>query len=379
MFGADDILACRLGDLVMARQKIELAAEEAAELSRRARATTVSVRDRRRAEIIVLSAQGVTQQRIAEQLGISRVAVNRWVGRFALHRLDGLNDRAGRGRKPWLAQAAVQQVVEQAVTPPAHLGRWSCRTMARAAGISPASVQRLWAVSDIKPHLSRTFKLSNDKHFEEKFWDVIGLYLNPPDKALVLCCDEKSQCQALERTQPGLPLGIGHIRTKTHDYVRHGTLTLFAALNYLEGKLITRLAARHRHQEWLAFLKLIDRQSPAGLDIHIIADNDATHKHPQVKKWLQRHPRFHMHFTPTSSSWMNLVERFFGELTLFIGEKSFASTRELADAIITFLTARNDNPRRYLWKAKGEDILRKIDAARRALAAQRNPISETSH
>ncbi len=194
----------------MARQRIELALEEAEELSRRTRATTVSVRDRRRAEIVLLSAQGLTQQRIAEQLGISRLAVNRWVGRFALCRVDGLNDRAGRGRKPWLPQAAVQQVVEQAVTPPPHLGRWSCRTMARAAGISPASVQRLWAASEIKPHLSRTFKLSNDKRFEEKFWDVIGLYLNPPDKALVLCCDEKSQCQALERTQPGLPLGIGH-------------------------------------------------------------------------------------------------------------------------------------------------------------------------
>src|SRR5437868_12677767 len=178
------------GILVMARPRIELAAEEGEELSRRARATTVSVRDRQRAEIILLSAQGLTQQHIAEQLGISRVAVNRWVGRFALHRLDGLNDRAGRGRKPWLAQEAVQQVVEQAVTPPPHLGRWSCRTMARAAGISPASVQRLWAASEIKPHLSRTFKLSNDKRFEEKFWDVIGLYLNPPDKALVLCCDE---------------------------------------------------------------------------------------------------------------------------------------------------------------------------------------------
>ena len=272
------------GDLVMARQTIELAAGEAEELSRRARATTVSVRDRRRAEIIVLSAQGLTQQRIAEQLGISRVAVNRWAGRFALHRLDGLTDRAGRGRKPWLPPAAVQQVVEQAVTPPAHLGRWSCRTMARTVGISAASVQRLWAANDIKPHLSRTFKLSNDKRFEEKFWDVIGLYLNPPEKALVLCCDEKSQCQALERTQPGLPLGIGHIRTKTHDYVRHGTLTLFAALNYLEGKLITRLAARHRHQEWLAFLKTIDEETPGDLAIHIIADNYATHKHPAVTR-----------------------------------------------------------------------------------------------
>jgi transposase len=374
----------------MARQKIELAAEEAEELRRRSCATTVSVRDRQRAQIILLSARGLTQQRIAEQLGISRLAVNRWVGRFALGRLEGLSDRPGRGRKPWLPAATVRQVLDQAVTPPSDLGRWSCRTMARAAGLSPASVQRLWAANEIKPHLSRTFKLSNDKRFEEKFWDVIGLYLDPPDKALVLCCDEKSQCQslplartgALERTQPGLPLGIGHIRTKTHDYVRHGTLTLFAALNYLEGKLISRLAVRHRHQEWLAFLRVIDQQTPADLAIHLIADNYATHKHPVVTQWLERHPRFHMHYTPTSSSWMNLVERFFRELTGFITEKSFASTRQLADAIIAFLAARNQTPRRYLWKAKGEDILRKINAARQALAdlpPNGNAISETPH
>src|SRR5882724_552130 len=375
-------LAGRFGGTVMARQRIELRLEEGAELNRRVRATTVSVRDRQRAEIILLSAQGLTQQRIAERMGISRLSVNRWVGRFALRRLAGLADVAGRGRKRWLPEAAVRQVVDQAVTPPPHLGRWSCRTMARAAGVSPASVQRLWAANEIKPHLSRTFKLSNDKRFEEKFWDVIGLYLNPPEKALVLCCDEKSQCQALERTQPGLPLGIGHIRTKTHDYVRHGTLTLFAALIYLEGKLIARLAARHRHQEWLAFLKTIDHQTPADLDIHVIADNYATHKHPAVTKWLDRHARFHMHYTPTSSSWMNLVERFFRDLTEFITEKSFASTRELADAIIAFLAARNDNPRRYVWRAKGEEILRKIDAARRALAASQakpNYISEITH
>src|SRR6059058_895183 len=271
----------------MARQKIELAAEEAEELSRRARATAVSVRDRRRAEIIVLSAQGLTQQHIAEQLGISRVAVNRWVGRFALHRLDGLTDRAGRGRKPWLPQTAVQQVVEQAVTPPAHLGRWSCRTMARAAGISPASVQRLWAASDIKPHLSRTFKLSNDTRFEEKFWDVIGLYLDPPDKALVLCCDEKSQCQALERTQSGLPLGMGHIKTRTHDYIRHGTLTLFAALNYLDGKILSQTAPRHTHRQWLGFLKHLDQEAPAELTLHLIIDNYGTHKAPKVKSWVK--------------------------------------------------------------------------------------------
>jgi len=250
----------------MARRRIELQPDEAEELRRRARASTVSVRDRRRAEIVLPERRGLTQQHIAERLGISRLQVNRWAGRFATDRLAGLRDAPGRGRKPWLAEGAAQQVLERAVRPPPDLGRWSCRTMARAVGISAASVQRLWAANDIKPHLSRTFKLSNDKRFEQKFWDVIGLYLDPPEKALVLCCDEKSQCQALERTQPGLPLGIGHIRTRTHDYVRHGTLTLFAALNYLDGKLITHLAARHRHQEWLAFLKLINQQSPPDLD-----------------------------------------------------------------------------------------------------------------
>jgi hypothetical protein len=273
----------------MARHRIELRPEEPGELRRWLRAGTVSVRDRRRSEIILLSAEGLTQQQIAERLGISRLQVNRWVGRFARARLAGLRDAPGRGCKPWLAEETAKQVLEQAVTPP-HLGggvaaRWPA---------PPASRRR--ACSDCgrpmtSSRTSRIFKLSNDKRFQEKFWDVIGLYLAPPDKALVMCCDEKSQCQALERTQPGLPLGIGHIRTKTHDYVRHGTLTLFAALNYLEGKLITRLGASHRHQEWLAFLKLIDRQSPADLDIHIIADNYATHKHPEVKKWLGRHPR----------------------------------------------------------------------------------------
>src|SRR6201988_263593 len=251
---------------IMARQHIELQSDEAEELRRGAGASTLSGRERRRSEIILLSAEGLTQQQIADRMGISRLQVNRWVGRVAANRLAGLCDAPGRGRKPWLAEGAAQQVLERAVTPPPHLGRWSCRTMARAVGVSAASVQRLGVANDIKPHLSRTFKLSNDKRFEEKFWDVIGLYLDPPEKALVLCCDEKSQCQALERTQPGLPLGIGHIRTKTHDYVRHGTLSLFAALNYLDGKLITRLAPRHRHQEWLAFLKTIDAETPGDLD-----------------------------------------------------------------------------------------------------------------
>ncbi len=240
--------------------------------------------------------------------------------------------------------------------------------MAKAAGVSKASVQRLWAANDTKPHLTRTFKLSNDPCFEERFWDVIGLYLDPPEKALVFCCDEKSRCQALERTQPGLPLGIGHIKTATHDYIRHGTLTLFAALNYLEGKLISQITEQHRHQEWLAFLKKIHRETPKDLDIHLIADNYATHKHPEVKAWLAKHPRFHMHFTPTSSSWLNLVERFFRDVTDRIAEGSFSSVKQLADTIITFLAERNEHPKRYVWKAKGEEILRKIHAAREILS-----------
>ena len=353
----------------MARSRIVLDAEESAELQRRIKATTVAVRDRQRAEIVVLSAAGVSQTQIALGVGLSRVTVNFWCQRFLAGRLAGLEDAAGRGRKSSLPAEAVRLVLDKAVTPPATLGRWSCRTMARAAGVSKATVQRLWAANDIKPHLTRSFKLSKDKQFESKFWDVIGLYLNPPEKALILCCDEKSQCQALERTQPGLPLGIGHIKTKTHDYIRHGTLTLFAALNYLEGKLITRIAKRHRHQEWLAFLRTIDRETPSGLDIHLIADNYATHKHAEVKRWLAKHPRFHMHFTPTSSSWLNLVERFFRDVTDFITARSFASIGELSDAIIGFLADRNKNAKRYVWRAKGEDILRKIEAARQALAA----------
>lgn len=354
----------------MAISRLTLEPEETQELNKRLRASTVSVRDRQRAQIILLAAEGRTQTAIGETVGVTRLTVSHWCRRFASQRLAGLTDAPGRGRKPVLPVAAVKKTLETVTQPPATLGRWSCRTMAQAAGISKASVQRLWAANDIKPHLTRTFKLSNDVHFEDKFWDVIGLYLNPPEKALVLCCDEKSQCQALERTQPGLPLGIGHIKTASHDYIRHGTLTLFAALNYLEGKLITTIAEQHRHQEWLAFLKKIHRETPKQLAIHLIADNYATHKHPEVKSWLTKHPRFHMHFTPTSSSWLNLVERFFRDLTDRISDGSFASVNELADTIIAFLAERNQNPKRYVWKASGEEILRKIQRARDALAQQ---------
>jgi transposase len=359
----------------MVRARLVLEPEERRELDRRVRASTVSVRDRRRAEIVLLAAEGRTQEAIGKAVGVTRVTVNHWCRRFAQARLDGLVDVPGRGRKPSLPVSAVRKTLETVTQPPATLGRWSCRSMAKAAGISSASVQRLWAANAIKPHLTRTFKLSKDVRFEEKFWDVIGLYLNPPDKALVLCCDEKSQCQALERTQPGLPLGIGHINTATHDYIRHGTLTLFAALNYLDGKLITTITPQHRHQEWLAFLKKIHRETPKDLAIHLIADNYATHKHPEVKAWLAKHPRFHMHFTPTSSSWLNLVERFFRDVSDRISCGSFASVKELADTIITFLADRNENPKRYVWKAKGEDILRKIQHARDAMLQAQTQIA----
>jgi transposase len=236
--------------------------------------------------------------------------------------------------------------------------------------VSVGTVHALWQANDIKPHLTRTFKLSNDPQFEAKFWDVIGLYLNPPDRVLVLCCDEKSQCQALERTQPSLPLGMGHIKTRTHDYIRHGTVTLFAALSYRDGKILSCTAERHTHKEWLAFLKVIARETPLGLEIHLIMDNYATHKHPTVKAWLARHPRFHLHFTPTSSSWLNLVERFFRDLTEdVVREGSFGSVRELVCAMETYLTERNLAPKRYVWKKKGEEILAKIARTRTARVA----------
>lgn len=255
--------------------------------------------------------------------------------------------------------------------------------MARHSGLSRSAVQRLWAANDLKPHRTRTFKLSNDPQFEAKFWDILGLYLNPPTRALVLCCDEKSQCQALERTQPGLPLGQGHIATRTHDYYRHGTVTLFAALNYLNGKILAERAPRHRHQEWLKFLQRIEREAPPGVDVHLILDNYATHKHPKVLRWLARRPRFHLHFTPTSASWLNLVERFFRDLSQdVVLPGSFASVDELTDAIWAYLAERNLKPQRYEWRADGKAILEKICRAREALVRQYNitkDISETLH
>lgn len=332
------------------------------------RASTTPQRLAFRSRIVLDLASGKTNKAVARDLGTSEQTVCHWRKRFGAEGVAGLQERRRSGRPESIAAEVKGEVLAQAVT---GKTRTSCRKMAKQSGISQATVQRLWAANDIKPHLTRTFKLSNDPHFEEKFWDVIGLYLDPPERALVLCCDEKSQCQALERTQPGLPLGVGHIRTSTHDYSRHGTTPLFAALNYLEGKIIGRTEARHTPVEWLLFLKQMDRETPQTLDMHIIADNYATHKHPVVKAWLAKHSRFHMHFTPTSASWMNLVERFFRDISEdCIRQGSFTSVRELADTILAYLAERNEKPKRYVWKADGQKILDKIARARATLRQQ---------
>lgn len=349
-------------------KRLEADEEVRRELRRRSRSTSIPHRDRQRAEIILLRLEGLRVAAVAARLGTTAKRVSKWSCSFERHGLDGLKDKAGRGRKPSLPPDKVGRVITEATRPPPGRGRWSVRSMGRHAGMSPSSVQRIWHKNDLKPHRLETFKLSNDPKFEEKFWDVIGLYLDPPDKALVLCCDEKSQCQALERSQPGLPLAPGHARTRTHDYRRHGTVTLFAALDYLEGTLITRTERRHTHLEWLRFLKQIERATPAGLTIHLIVDNYATHKHKKVRAWLDQRPRFKQHFTPTGSSWLNLVERFFADLTEdVIRPGSFASVQDLVRDIEAYLADRNASPKPYRWRADGAAILEKIKRARAAL------------
>ena len=350
----------------MSRPAITLSVtqDDRSELEQRVKARHgVGHQDVLRARILLLRAEGKKEDEVATALNTSKNTVGLWTRRYSSQGIEGLKDAPGRGRKPWLATEKVAQVVTRVTQPPAGRTRWSVRSMAKATGLSRHSVHTIWQRNDLKPHRVGTFKLSKDPLFEQKFWDVIGLYLNPPDKALVLCCDEKSQCQALERTQPGLPLGIGHIRTKTHAYKRHGTIGLFAALNYLQGKIISRTETQHRHEEWLAFLKQIDRETPKELDLHLIADNYGTHKHPNVKEWLAKHPRFHMHFTPTGSSWMNMVERFFAGLTGdVVREGSFTSVADLTRSIETYLAERNADPKPYRWKADGAAILEKSPA-----------------
>ena len=349
---------------------ITLTNEERATLMTWARSRTVPVRLAARAKIVLLAAEGQTNQQITAELGIERTIVGRWRNRFAAQRLAGIErEQPGRGRKAHKRKHWARTIVEVTLhTKPKNATQWSVRSLAKHLGVDKSLVQRVWRAHELAPHRVRTFKLSRDQHFIEKLIDVVGLYLRPPERALVLSVDEKSQIQALDRTQPSLPLKKGRCGTMTHDYKRHGTTTLFAALEMASGKLIGQCMPRHRHQEWLKFLKLIDAQTPAELDLHLIADNYSTHKHPNVNKWLARHPRFHLHFVPTSSSWLNMVERWFREITTKrIRWGSFRSVDALVHAIQDFIATHNEDPRPFVWTADLKDILPKIMRAHEAL------------
>ena len=351
---------------------IVLHPDEEATLETWARSRRLPLRQIQRAQIIQLAATGVESQEIARILEVSRPTVQLWRQRFLALRLAGLEKDAPRpGRIPRIADRRVRAIVEATLhTTPKNATQWSTRTMAAAKGVSEATVRRIWQRHQLKPHLIKTFKLSRDKAFSEKLHDVVGLYLNPPDRALVLCVDEKSQIQALDRTQPGLPLKRGRCGTMTHDYKRNGTTTLFAALSMLDGHVIGDCMPRHRHQEFIRFLKKIDAETPAELDLHLIVDNYGTHKHARVRSWLRRHPRVHLHFTPTSSSWLNLVERWFRDLTdKRIRRESFESVPELITTINDYLAQSNQNPHVFVWTASAERILAKIAKCKEALDA----------
>ena len=316
-----------------------------------------------RARIILHAAEGMPNTRIAEEVGITVVTVREWRRRFEQEGIDSLTEiKPGRGRKREISAAKVKRIVQDTLhVKPRGATHWSCRTMANRHRVSSATVQRIWDAHGLQPHRVKTFKLSTDPEFVEKLTDIVGLYLNPPDKAAIICVDEKSQIQALDRTQPGLPIKRGRCGTRTHDYKRHGTTSLFAALDVLEGTIIGNCYERHRHQEFLKFLRRLDREFPKNKPLHLILDNYGTHTHPNVKAWLEKHPRFHLHFTPTSSSWLNLIERWFGLLTeKQLRRGAFTSVKDLTQAIREFITAYNKDPKPFVWNAKIEDILNKV-------------------
>jgi transposase len=351
-------------------QSIELTETEIKTLTGWSRGRRTEVRLMKRAKIVLMAAEGQQNKTIAKLLGIDRRQVSRWRQRFSEKRLVGIEkDLARGGRKATKREHLAPLIIETTtqVKPPAAT-HWSSRTLADKLGIDKSMVHRVWQASGLKPHLAKTFKVSRDKLFIEKVIDVVGLYLNPPDKALVLCADEKTSVQALDRTQPGLPLVKGRCGTMTHDYKRNGTTTLFAALEMTKGSVIGTCMDRHRHQEWIKFLNLIDQQTPAHLDLHLIVDNYATHKHPKVKAWFKRHKRFHQHFVPTSSSWLNLVERWFRDLTdKRIRRGVFKSVADLIAAIQAYIQHHNSNPKPFVWTAKAQDMIAKYRRAKAVL------------
>ncbi|HSP07418.1 MAG TPA: IS630 family transposase [Acidobacteriota bacterium] len=351
---------------------ITLSAEERTTLEEWSKGRKVAVRVAQRSRVIVMAAEGIENKAIAARLRISRPTVQLWRERFLALRKEGLEKDAPRpGRIPRITERKIRKIVEATIkTKPSNATHWSTRTMAKAQGVSEATVRRIWRQHQLKPHLTKTFKISRDVNFVDKLHDVVGLYLNPPDHSMVLSVDEKSQIQALDRTQPGLPMKKGRCGTMTHDYKRNGTTTLFAAMNMLTGKVIGDCMPRHRHQEFIRFLKKIEAETPHHLDLHLIVDNYGTHKHQRVQSWLHRHPRFHLHFTPTSSSWLNMVERWFRELTVKrIRRGSFQSVPELIQAINEYLNGHNQKPRTFVWTATAESILAKINKSKEALDA----------
>jgi transposase len=350
-------------------------------LEKVARSQTAAHREVRRAKVLLDAADGLANSVIATRHDVTPVSVRAWRTAFAEQGLADWGKVApGRGRKASISEETIARIVELTTTkrPEGHT-HWSCRTMAAEAGVSSATVQRIWSELGLQPHRVDNFKVSNDPRFEEKLIDVVGLYLNPPTRAVVLCMDEKSQIQALDRTQATLPMVKGRAGTMTHDYKRNGTTTLFAALDVLTGKVIGQCLPQHRHEEFLKFLRTIDREVPKGVGVHLILDNYATHKHPNVARWLKQHKRFHLHFTPTSSSWLNLVERWFRELTeKNIRRGSFPSVPDLISSIEDYLRVTNDAPKPLIWTATADSILEKVRRGRVTLNKQ-SANSETHH
>lgn len=341
---------------------LEITDEERIELKRWLRRRQMPAAEQQRARIILLSTEGLKGQEVGERVGVTSDTVSKWRRRFEQYRIAGLTDAPRSGRPRSINDDKVTEVISKTLhTKPANATHWSTTLMADEVGLNAMAISRIWRAFGLKPHRLETFKLSTDPHFIAKVHDIVGLYMDPPDRALVLCVDEKSQIQALNRTQPALPLSFGHAETQTHDYVRHGTTTLFAALDVATGEVIGRLHQRHRAKEFLSFLRAIDREVPKDLDIHLIMDNYGTHKTAEVRAWFAAHPRYHVHFTPTSASWINLVERFFALISQrWIKRNSHRSTRELETAIHEYLDIYNEDPKPFVWKKTADEIVESI-------------------
>ncbi|HSP13183.1 MAG TPA: IS630 family transposase [Thermoanaerobaculia bacterium] len=354
---------------------VELTEADRLGLQKMARGRSTAAKVVLRAKIVLLAAQGKRNEDIAIELATSVPTVSLWRKRFIEQGIGGIEKDASRPGRPRKDRREIERRILQKTTQskPKNATHWSTRTLAAELGVDHVLVHRVWAAHGLQPHRVRTFKLSNDPAFAEKVRDVVGLYLNPPEHALVFSVDEKSQIQALDRTQPGLPIKKGRCGTMTHDYKRNGTTTLFAAMEIVEGNIIAECMPRHRHREWIRFLNRIDRTSASCFDIHLIADNYATHKHPKVQRWLERHPRFHMHFIPTSSSWLNIIERFFRDLTTKrLRRGSFASVAELQTAIHDYIDHHNRTAMPFVWTAEADKIIDKVGRARLAFDNERS-------